>query len=113
MPDGFVQLRQGEVRPVVATISAADGTVQVLGTPAPTCTLYDISGAPVAGMSGLAVSGFDASAAESARVWLTLETAGLTPGFYSLTFTLSALGSDGIVRVMEPNAGIQILRSWE
>ncbi len=113
MPDGYIQLRQGEIRPVVATISTADGTVQVLGTPSPLCTLTDSAGAPIAGMSGLAVSGFDAGAADSARVWLTLVTAGLAPGFYTLSFTVSVLGSDGITRVMEPNVGIQIIRIWE
>ena len=116
MPDGFVRIRRGEKRPLYGQVSVASGTLTIGASPAPTCTLYDSNDAAVAGLTAVAVTGYDAGALAAPQVWFDLDTttpASLSAGFYTLVFKLSAVGSDGIARVLEPAVEVQILDTTE
>ena len=113
MPDGFVKLRKGEIRPVYGQEIMASGTLSVAGSPEPTATLYDANGVVVTGFNAITASGYDAGAKTAPRVWLLLNTSGLNAGFYTLVFAFTANGSDGSTRVYEPNVGVQILSVTE
>ena len=113
MPDGFVKLRKGEKRPVYGQVTMLTGTLTVAGTPAPTATLYGADGNIVPGFSAIGVSGYDSGARTAPRVWLLLNTAGLSAGFYTLMFVFTGNGSDGSSRIYEPNVGVQILAETE
>ncbi len=113
MPDGFVKLRKGEKRPVYGQEVMASGTLTIATSPAPTATLYDANGVVVTGFSAIAASGYDPGAKTAPRVWLILDTSGLSAGFYTLTFVFTANGSDGTTRIYEPNVGVQILMVTE
>lgn len=111
MPDGYVRIKQGERRPLYGQVTAKSGTLTVQSNPAPTCTLYHASGEAVSGLEGIGVSGYDAGAQTAPRIWYTLDTAApasLATGFYTLVFTFSAQGSDGIVRVYKPSLEVEI-----
>src|SRR5437764_954629 len=112
MPDGFVRIRRGEKRPLYGQVSVPSGTLTIGASPAPTCTLYDSNDAAVAGLTAIAATGYDTAALAAPQVWLDLDTTtptNLAAGFYSLVFKLSAAGSDGIARVLEPAVEVQIL----
>ena len=109
MPDGFVRLRKGEVRPVYGQETMLTGSLTIQGSPAPTVLMTDSSGAVDAGFSNIAVSGFDAVASVAPRVWLNLDTRAVSLGYYNLTFTFSAISSDGGVRIYRPSLEVQVL----
>ena len=110
MPDSIVAVRKGEKRPIYGTITPEVGTVTVLASPAPTATLYDQSGTVVGGFSGIGITGFDTGVQATPKVWLNLDTTGLTAGFYTLVYTVSATGSDASTRVYEPAIEVQVLK---
>lgn len=108
-PDAFDAVRQGEKRRVYGQATAETGTLTITGTP--TCTLYDSAGLAVSGMSGMAVTGYDAAAAAAPRVWYDLDTenpADLAADFHTLVFTFSATGSDGITRTYLPGVLVHV-----
>ena len=112
MPDGFTSLRSGEKRPLYGQAAAETGTLTIQASPAPTCTLYDSTGSAVAGLNGIAVTGYDVVALASPRVWLNLDSttpASLAAGYYTLVFKFSAAGSDGITRTYEPALVLHVL----
>lgn len=108
MADAMVEMRGGEKRPVYGQATAQSGTLTIQASPAPSCTLYDSAGAAVSGFGGIPATGYDPGAVAAPRAWLNLDTAGLAAGFYTLVFTFTAAGSDGITRVYRPAAVIQI-----
>ncbi len=109
MPDGFFRMRIGEARSVFAQLTADTGTLTISGSPAPTVTVYDATGEAVDGLIGVAATNYDLTALPAPRVWHVLDSSGLSVGYFTLTFTLSAVGSDGAVRVYTPNIEIQIV----
>ncbi|HZP80707.1 MAG TPA: hypothetical protein VFB21_03635 [Chthonomonadaceae bacterium] len=109
MPDGFVTLRRGEKRPLYGQETMATGTLTIAASPVPAATLYDANGAPVGGFTGVTASGYDSGAQAAPRIWLNLDTSGLTPGFYTLVFTFTATASDGLTRVYTPSLELQVL----
>jgi len=112
MPDSFARARKGEKRPFFGTVAAESGTLTISASPAPAATLYDSSGNAVSGLSGVTATGYDAGAQAAPRVWLDLDTTSptaLAAGYYTLVFNLTATGSDGITRVLEPTVEIQVL----
>ncbi len=108
MPEDFVRMRQGERRPVYGELTTAEGTLTIAPVPGPSVILYDRTGAVVSGFNGIAATGFDVGAQAAPRVWFALETSGLPAGFYTLVFTLTATGSDGLVRVYRPCIEVQV-----
>jgi hypothetical protein len=111
MPEGFARVKRGEKRPIFAQVTAQEGTLTIGSSPAPVCTLYDAGGEPVSGLSGVAVTGCDTGAQEAPRAWFNLDTTSptdLSAGFYTLVFTFSATGSDGITRVYRPGVEVQV-----
>lgn len=112
MPDSFARIRQGEKRPLYGQVSVSTGTLTIAASPAPSCTLYDSAGNAVSGLSAVAATGYDTGAQAAPRVWLDLDSTSpivLAAGFYTLVFKLSATGSDGIDRVLEPSVEVQVL----
>ena len=112
MPDNYSQVRRGEKRPLYGQVAALSGTLTIAASPVPTCTLYDASGAPVGGLTNVAATGYDAGAQAAPRVWYNLDSTSpvaLAAGFFTLVFKLSATGSDGIDRVLEPSVEVQVL----
>lgn len=112
MPDTFVRMKQGEKRPLYGTATAQSGTLSIAASPAPTCTLYDSAGDAIAGLTDIAVTGYDSGPAASRRVWYVLNTTSpvnLAAGFYTLVFKFTATGSDGIQRVYEPSLEVQVM----
>jgi hypothetical protein len=112
MPDTFARVRRGEKRPLFGQVAAETGTLTISASPAPTCTLYDAAGFAVSGLSNVAATGYDAGALAAPRVWFDLDTTSptnLAAGFYTMVFKLSATGSDGIDRVLEPTVEVQVL----
>lgn len=113
MPDTFVILRQGEKQPVFGQEAPASGTLTISATPPPAATLYDSGGSAVIGFSHVTASGYDAGAQSAPRVWLNLDTSALPAGFYTLVFTFTAVGSDGITRIYEPGIEIEVQRQTD
>jgi hypothetical protein len=112
MPDTFTRLRKGEKRPVYGQVTVETGTLTISAIPAPTCTLYGASGAAIAGLTDVSATGYDAGASAAPKIWYDLDSTSpviLAPGFYTMVFKLSATGSDGMGRVLEPSAEIQVL----
>ncbi|HZO90521.1 MAG TPA: hypothetical protein VFB38_19495 [Chthonomonadaceae bacterium] len=109
MPDAFVSLRRGEKRPLYGQETMAIGTLTIAASPIPSATLYDASGAAVAGFAGLTASGYDSGAQAAPRVWLNLDTSGLAAGFYTLVFNFTATASDGLTRVYMPCLELQVV----
>jgi hypothetical protein len=108
MPDGYAKMRAGEKRPLYGQVTAQSGTLTIQSSPAPICTLYDSTGVAVAGVNGVAVTGYDAGASASPRAWYLLDTANLAAGFYTIVFKFTALGSDGLSRVYEPSLEVEV-----
>ena len=108
MPDGFTTLRRGEKRPLYGQETAVTGTLTIASAPVPAATLFDANGAAVTGLAGVSVTGYDTGAQAAPRVWLNLDTASVTAGFYTLVFTLTATGSDGLTRVYRPSIEVQV-----
>jgi hypothetical protein len=111
MPDGFIRIRAGEKRPIYGQATAQTGTLTIQASPAPSCTLYDSTGAPVTGLNNVAASGYDAVALANPRVWYNLDTtspANLAAGYYTMVFKFTAAGSDSLNRVYEPSIEIQV-----
>lgn len=109
MPDSFMTVRKGEKLPVYGQEALTSGTLTIQASPTPSATLYNASGNSVGGFVGVAATGYDAGAQAAPRIWLNLDTASLTDGFYTLVFTFTALGSDGITRIFTPCAEVQVL----
>ncbi len=109
MADNFTQMRVGEKSPVYGYVTMSNGTCTIQGSPAPVCTLVDSTGAVVSGFNGLAVTGYDATALQTARMWFLLDTTGLSVGYFTLNFKVSVLGSDGMTRIKEPSMQIQVV----
>lgn len=111
MPDTFVRMKQGEKRPLYGAATAQSGTLTIAASPAPTCTLYDSAGNAVAGLTDIAVTGYDSGPASSRRVWYVLSTTSpvnLAAGFYTLVFRFTATGSDGTQRVYVPSLEVHV-----
>ncbi len=108
MPEDFVRMRQGEKRPIYGELTAAGGTLTIAPVPGPNVILYDRFGTPISGFNGIAATGFDSGAQTAPRVWFSLDASGLPAGFYTLVFTLTATGSDGLVRVYRPCIEVQV-----
>ncbi len=109
MPDAFVVLRRGEKRPLFGQETAASGTLTIAASPTPSATLYDATGAALAGWASLPATGYDTGAQAAPRVWLIVDTSGLTAGFYTLAFTFLAAASDGTTRIYAPCLELQVL----
>lgn len=109
MPDGFFRMRLGEARPVFAQETVTTGTLTISATPAPSVTLYDSTGTAVAAVTGAAATNYDTAALAAPRVWYLLDSSSLAVGYYTLTFTFTAIGSDGAARNYAPNIEAQIL----
>ncbi len=109
MPDGYVTLRQGEKRPVYGQETLSSGTMTIASSPTPAATLYNSNGAGVIGFIGLPATGYDSGAQAAPRIWLLLDTASLSPGFYTLVFSFTAAASDSTTRIYEPAIEIQVL----
>ena len=109
MPDGFIRLRKGEVRPVYGQETMLTGSLTIQGSPAPTVVMTDSSGAVVPGFNNITASGFDALPSVAPRVWLNLDTRALLLGYYNLTFTFNAISSDGGLRIYRPSLEVQVL----
>ncbi len=100
--DVIVLIRKGEKRPIYGQLTAETGTLTIT---AATYTLYDAAGVAVTGhTAGTAVTGYDVAADADPKAWVLLDTseAAITPGNYTLVFSLSATGSDNLARVFEP-----------
>ncbi len=108
MPDSYTRVREGERRPILAQISAGIGTVAIQTSPAPTGALFDANGTGVPGFGSLSTAGFDPGSLTNPRLWINLDTAGLTPGFYTLIFTVSTTASDGTTRRFAPTVEVEI-----
>ena len=108
MPDGFVRIRKGEIRPVYGQETMLTGTLAIQASPPPTATLTDATGATVAGFEEIGASGRDPGASVAPRVWLNFDTATIPVGYYNLTFTFTALSSDGGLRRYRPSLEIQV-----
>jgi len=114
MPDGTCRIKKGEKRPIYGAASVNSGTLTISGQP--TCTLTDSTGTVVTGLSAVNVTGYDAGAVASFNVWYDLDTLSptvLAAGWYTLVFKVSALGSDGIARVLEPSVSVQVIDPGE
>lgn len=108
--EAYEELRNGETRAFFgrATAETSTLTIQTGGV----YTLYDSLGAVVSGHSAQPVTGYDTAAAANPRVWKTLDGSSLTPGFYSLKFHFSAVGTaDSITRVYEPEITIRVIQA--
>ena len=111
MPDGFVRIRKGEKRPVYGQAIAQTGTLTIQSSPAPTCTLYDSTGAAISGLTDVNATGYDSGALSNPRVWYNLDTnspVNLAAGFYTMVFKFTAAGSDSLTRLYEPAVELQI-----
>lgn len=108
MPDGFVKIRRGEKRPIYGAEAALTGTLTISASPIPMATLFDTAGAILSGFNGVAVSGYDSGARSIVRVWLVLDTTSVAKGFYTLVFTFTATGSDGLQRVYRPSVLVEV-----
>ena len=113
MPDLPEIYAAGEERPLFVTLTAGvdpvsgvQGTLQIQA--GGTVTLYDATGTPAGGIDGAFLTAYDPDPAASVRAWYDLNTAGITPGRYTLTFNVTALGSDGLTRLREPSVGVWI-----
>jgi hypothetical protein len=112
MPEEFARMKRGEKRPLYGFAVAESGTLTISGSPAPSFTCYDSTGTPVAGLSGLTATGYDAGAAAAPRAWHVLDTAtpvDLPAGYYTLVFTIRTTGSDGLARIHEPSILLQVV----
>ena len=109
MPDSAIAVRKGEKRPIYGMLTPEVGTVTIAASPAATATLYDVNGLAVSGFSAIGITGFDTGVQATPKVWLNLDTTSLTPGFYTLVYTVTATGSDGSTRVYEPAIEVQVL----
>ena len=109
MPDGYTRVRRGEKRPIYGQTTMATGTLTIAASPAPIVTVYDGTGAAVAGMSALAVTGYDAGVQSAPRVWMNLDATGLATGFYTVVFTFTATAVDGLTRIYTPTIEVQVL----
>lgn len=105
MADGSATFRAGEKAPVYGQVTLSSGTLTITGTP--TCTLYDATGAAVAGWPKNA-TGFDGGALANPRVWMDLDTTTLAAGWYTLAFSFTATGSDGMARLYEPEIDVLV-----
>lgn len=103
--DADVTVIQGSIRPLYASVSAPSGSTLTIQAGA-TFTLYDSSGAVVAGFTGIPVSGYDTGAVSSGRAWYVLSTTALEPGTYLALFSLPVRGSDNIDRTVLVEIGI-------
>lgn len=104
--DSYQRMRKGEKRPIYGRATAASGTLTI--ATGGTYTLYDSSGAIVTGHNAQAVTGYDASAAASVRVWFLLDTAALPVDEYKIVFSFSAAGSDSMARIYKPEVAIKV-----
>ena len=90
MYDATVTLRQGEIRPLYAQANAAaSDTLTIQGAPAapysaPTFTLLDATGNPVAGFLSVTIpaGNYQSGALAAPLLWVMLNTGGLNPGVY-------------------------------
>lgn len=105
MPNS-VTINVGEKAPIYGKISVATGTITITGTP--TCSLYNQSYGTVISPFPANITGMDAPTTSSARVWYVLDATGFVPGLYRMYFVITALGSDGITRVLEPTVDINV-----
>lgn len=104
--DVGLQYRKGEIKPFYGVINApAGGTVTLQG--GATVTIYAPDGSVI--VNAVAVSGQDAGALATARVWYVFATAAQAVGKYYAVFSVQALGSDGITRTYYPECYIEIL----
>ena len=103
-----ITFRQGEQDVVYATFQ---GTAPATATIASgsTFTLYDQNGIPVTAMNNVAVTGADAGAVSTGRVWYNFSSAGIAPGIYYGVFNYSITGLDGLVRNLRPDLQISII----
>ena len=111
MPDGYIKMRAGEIRPVYAQETVTTGTLTISNQQTPTVTLYDALGNVVSGFEGISASGFDGLAQSAPRVWFLLDTTTLPVGYYTLTFRFLVEASDGTERTYAPNVEIQIVEA--
>jgi hypothetical protein len=87
--DAAVTMRKGEIRVLYGEATAETGdTLTISNSPAPTYTLYDHTGAIVAGPT--ATTNYDTAAALTVQCWFIFSTASLTVGTYLLVFTFKA-----------------------
>lgn len=110
MPDAYETLRVGEKRPFYGQVTADSGTLTIQpSSPAPTVTLYDSAGAPVAGVNGAAVTAYDSAAAATVKAIYNLDAAALAAGVYTLVFNFAALASaDGLIRIYRPSVRLRV-----
>lgn len=112
MSDARAQMRQGEKRPVYSTHGLSPGSVGTIqSVPAPVCTLFDETDTPVAGIDGVVVTGYTPGASAKPKVWYLLDNSAqtLAAGLYTLVFTYSLAGSDGVVEEVEASVEIEML----
>jgi hypothetical protein len=105
MVDGYVRIRTGERKPVAAKPVALSGELVINPAVAPVCTLYDFRGNEVPGMGEMLASGYETASLPAPKVWFNFDTLSpieLSPGYYTLVFRISAIGSDGLERVFRP-----------
>lgn len=110
MPDALARIKQGEKKPIYGQVAMTTGTITISGQP--TCTLKDSAGNVVAGFNGINVTGYDAGALATVRVWLDIDTVtptALAVGFYTLVFKFSANGSDSLARIKEPSVLVHVM----
>ena len=111
MPDGYVKMRAGEIRPVYAQETVTTGTLTISSQQTPTVTLYDALGNALSAFEGVPVTGYDGLAQSAPRVWFLLDTTTLAVGYYTLTFNFTVDASDGTTRTYAPNVEIQIVEA--
>lgn len=99
-----IRMIRGEHRPIYGQFKAASGTITLSADG--TFTLTSKSGTVI--LNAVAVTGYDAGALTSARVWYLIDTSALTDENYDGLFKVTVTGSDSIVRVMEAELTLTI-----
>ena len=100
-----VLMRQGDKRPIFGQAFAIPPATITI-TAGATASLYDAGGVLI--INAAIVTGYDAGALTSPRVWYVLDTSTLAPGWYSLRFSVPALGSDGIARMLQIDVNVEV-----